>query len=337
MFIDVISIVAFVVIVLVIIALGSFLFGGASREDQLRSRLEREALGEDPFKQVSHKRSNKNSDDSAPIITQLASLRTTKDEPASELDKDLRRAGHYSPNARSEFQLARIGLAILGLLGTGGLLFLTDPSQRTATQAIFITGAVATVVAYAFPRVLLSFQAHNRLKRIQSGLPDALDMISMCITGGLSLPLALERVSREIYMAHPDLAVELEIVRQQAELGSLEHSVRQFAERIDLPEVRALSAMINQGQRFGTNVVASLQEFADSERRTSRIRADEKANKASFAMLFPLIFCMAPAVIMLLLGPAVLEIRTFINTQTVEGGVLDQNIQGADASPGLPE
>src|SRR5690606_2530156 len=125
------------------------------------------------------------------------------------------------------------------------------------------------------------WQAQRRVQRIERGLPDALDMISMCVTGGLALQPSLDRVSRELYSSHPDLATELTIVRHQAEVGSLGRAFQQLARRIDVPEVISISAMIVQAERLGTNVSAALRDHADYMRHARRQSAEEHANRTS--------------------------------------------------------
>jgi len=136
--------------------------------------------------------------------------------------------------------------------------------------------------------------------------------MTMCLTGGLSLQDAFTHVSQEIYFAYPDLATEFLIVKRQSELRSSEFAFQQFSKRIDAPEIGSLAALITQGQRLGTDVVNSMREYADNIRLRRRQTADERSNKASVKMLFPLAFCLLPSAFIILWGPSLLELSKFL-------------------------
>ena len=224
------------------------------------------------------------------------------------LEQDLRRAGFYGPYSLIEFLSARnfvvIGLLICG----GGAAVVADPLTRLP-QIILIATAVTALFAYLLPRSLLRAQANRRLGRIQRGLPDALDIIRMCLTGGLPLRDSLERVAREVEFFHPDIAVEFEVVRRHAEADTMQKALKEFARRMNAPDVNALSSLVSQTERTGTHVATAVTEFADSVRRQFRQRAEERAGKTSIKMLFPVILCLAPPVFILMLAPPVLQLQ----------------------------
>jgi len=228
-----------------------------------------------------------------------------------ELDKDLRRAGYYRPTARREFLAIRNALVILVVILAGALAVVVGPGREATAIRVLGVGLLVAAVFWSIPRVLLAIRAKRRVGRICRALPDGLDMISMCLTGGASLQDALSHVGPQLYAAHPDLAVELVIVRHQAEMSSLEFAVEKFAQRIDAPDTAALAALVTQNQRLGTSVVGSVREYADNMRSTRRQLADEKAGKAQVKLLFPVIFCFLPSLIILLWGSAILELWSF--------------------------
>jgi tight adherence protein C len=165
-------------------------------------------------------------------------------------------------------------------------------------------------------------------------------MITMCMTGGLPLQHSLARVGTELEATHPDLACELRITGRQMDVGSLGQALRQFADRIDTPDVQSLAAMVNQTERQGTSVAAAFHEFADGVRRARRQRAEEHASKTTVKMLLPIVFCLAPPIYMLLLTPAVIELRAFVLQENRPGGVLSQSTLSAgegDLRRPLPE
>jgi len=121
---------------------------------------------------------------------------------------------------------------------------------------------------------------------------------------------------------HPDLAVELGIVGHHMQMGPLDGAIRQFAKRNDTPDVQSLAAMIRQTETQGGSVATAFEEFADNVRLARRQRAEEKGNKMAIKMLFPLVFCLAPPVYLMLLTPAVIELSEFVNRENGVGGAL---------------
>lgn len=245
--------------------------------------------------------------------------------PAAELDsltQDLKRAGFYGNNAVIEFLSTR-NILVLGTVFAGGILAVLADPTTTLPRNILVVTAVVTSFAYLIPRNLLRSQANSRLNRILKGLPDALDIIRMCLTGGLPLRDALLRVAREIDVFHPDVSVELEVVRRHAEADTMAKALKEFSKRMNAPDVNALANLVTQSERTGTHVASAVTEFSDGIRRQFRQRAEERANKTSVKLLFPVVICLAPPVFILLLGPPVLQLRSFIRDAHKAGGVLE--------------
>ena len=244
------------------------------------------------------------------LAEQLPLLGTTEDS----ITHDLRRAGYYKSSARSEFLALRNVLALGVILFTGLTAVMIGPERSELLAQILVWGFAIAALAYILPWLFLKQQVRARTNRIQRALPDAFDMLTMCLSGGLGVNDSLGQVSRELYVAHPDLAIEFEIVRRHAEMSSLSDAFKQFAKRIDIPETMALTALIHQTERLGTNVVQAVRDFADDIRTRQRQSADERASKAGIKLLFPLVFCLAPAALIILWGPALLELRNFFRT-----------------------
>ncbi len=231
-----------------------------------------------------------------------------------ELARDLRRAGCYRPGARSEFLAMRNALAILAVVLTGILAVAIGPARQELVVRTVVGGLVVALVLWALPRVVLALRGRRRVERIRNALPNAMDMVSMCVAGGLPLHDALAHVGREIADAHPDLAVELAILRQQTELSTLSHAFQQFAERIDIEETAALASLVAQNQRLGIGAVDAIREYTDGLRLKRRHLADELAGKAQWRMLFPVVLCLVPSVLILLWGPGMLEMWKFFQS-----------------------
>jgi tight adherence protein C len=140
-------------------------------------------------------------------------------------------------------------------------------------------------------------------------LPDALDMIVICLEGGLSLPAAFSRVTEELYTAYPLLATEMIIVRKEMELGrSPGEAFQGLADRFDIDEVRSMAALITQGQRFGASLVRTLRIQADSLRQKRHQYAEAQAHKAPLKLIFPTVLCIFPALYIVLMGPALVQL-----------------------------
>lgn len=253
---------------------------------------------------------------------QLASVLPMPEAELDSLTQDLKRAGFYGNNAVTEFLSTR-NILVLGTVFSGGVLaVVADPGTALPLNILIVT-AVVTSFAYLIPRNLLRSQANRRLHRILKGLPDALDIIRMCLTGGLPLRDALLRVAREIDVFHPDVSVELEVVRRHSEADTMAKALKEFSKRMNAPDVNALANLVTQSERTGTHVAAAVTEFADGIRRQFRQRAEERANKTSVKLLFPVVICLAPPVFILLLGPPILQLRSFIRDAHKPGGVLE--------------
>lgn len=247
------------------------------------------------------------------------------------LEQDLKRAGFYGRSAVIEFRAAR-NFVVLGLLISGFVLAVSlEPGSQLPRPLLIVTG-LSAVAAYVLPRLLLHIQAKRRLDGIQRGLPDALDIIRMCLTGGLPLRDCLNRVAQEVEFFHPDVAVELEVVRRHADIDSMGKALREFAHRMNAPDVNALASLVSQTERTGTNVAVAVTEFADGIRRQFRQRAEERAGRTTIRMLFPVILCLAPPVFILLLGPPALQLKTFLQEARNPGGVLDTSSYGGSMS-----
>jgi tight adherence protein C len=159
------------------------------------------------------------------------------------------------------------------------------------------------------PSFWLDHMKKKRQTAFRRSLPDALDVLVICLEGGLSLAAALRRIAVELRSAHPALAAELNIIQREVQMGRSEgEALREFASRADLEEIRSLAAVILQAERFGAGLVRSLRVHADTLRLKRLQHAEEMAGKASTKMLFPTVFCILPGIFIVILGPAAIHI-----------------------------
>lgn len=155
------------------------------------------------------------------------------------------------------------------------------------------------------PSFWLDRMKRKRQSNFRRALPDALDVLVICLEGGLSLSAGLRRVSTELRTAHPALASELAIVQREVQLGLTSgEALKKMGERSDLEEVRSLASVILQSERLGASLVKSLRVHAESLRLKRYQRAEEKAAVAATKVLFPTLLFILPAVFVVVLGPA---------------------------------
>jgi tight adherence protein C len=197
--------------------------------------------------------------------------------------------------------LAMIGPTVLGMAASlVGLV--------TFKEGVIFGGCLG-IAGLIGPSFWLDRMKNKRQSSFRRALPDALDIVVICLEGGLSLPAALKRVSSELRMAHPSLAAELAIVQREIQLGRTSgEALRKMGERSDLEEIRSLASVILQSEKFGASLVKSLRVHADTLRLKRQQRAEELAQMAATKMLFPTVLFILPAMFVVILGPAVIHI-----------------------------
>ena len=155
----------------------------------------------------------------------------------------------------------------------------------------------------------------KRRREIENGLPDALDLLVVCIEAGSGLDQAIVKSSEELTIAYPTLAEELRILTSEIRAGKARmDAFKSLAQRTKVDDVRALVAMLLQTDRFGTSVGQALRTHADTSRTKRRQRAEERAQKVGVKLVFPLVLFFFPAFYVVVLGPAIIHfIRDFMH------------------------
>lgn len=213
-------------------------------------------------------------------------------------------AGWRHPSAPTLYFAAKTMLALL-LPAMVALLV----SVRVPQQAWMILLLGAAACGYYLPNVALARTARRRQRDIFEHLPDALDLLTVCVEAGLSLERALVRVAAEIHIKSVALAQELQLALMEMRAGfSKEKALRNLALRSGVEDMDTLVAMLIQAQRFGTSMGDSLRVHAENLRAKRRMMAEEAAAKIGLKLLFPLIFCIFPTLMLVLLGPAALQV-----------------------------
>lgn len=189
----------------------------------------------------------------------------------------------------------------------------------TATAAVLISVFVhdnivfwfimGTLLAYYAPDLFVSHLIRSRRERIRLGLPDALDLLAICMEAGLGLDQALMRVGAELAGTHPDLSDEFNLITLEQRAGTPRiEAWRHMAERTKLEIISAFVSMLVQTDKFGTPISKALAVFSDSLRTQRRQKAEELAAKTTIKLVFPLVFFIFPSMFIVLLAPALMSI-----------------------------
>ncbi len=287
----------FVAVVAAVYSIGAYFFRGPDARKRLRGVVGQVDMTEKEFAEWQAR--------VVKAATPVARLATPKDEDVSKIRAKFLHAGFRDPSAPVIYFALKTLLAIgLPLL----LLLLTDVRTWPGYQPMFVLLIVAAF-GYYLPNGVLARLTGNRQRDLFEAFPDALDLMIVCVESGISLDAAIARTASEIGLRSPKLAQELNMVGLELRVGATrERALRNLASRTGLEEISSFVAMMLQADRFGTSVADSMRVHADSLRIRRRQRAEEQAAKIPLKMLFPLIFCIFPSLLLVLMGPAMIQI-----------------------------
>ena len=251
-------------------------------------------------------------------------LATSLPLSADELDPRLARASRFLPKSpkdlsRLQKRMARAGFrgatpALLYTMAEFGLPFLLlgISVYVLGTKTGLIIGLLLGIIGYMMPSFWLSFQVSKRQKLIANGLPDALDLLIVCVEAGMGLDQGIAKAAEELVVSHPALAEELVTITTEIRAGKARlEAFRNFADRTKVDDVRQLVSMLVQTDRFGTSISQALRTQAEVSRTMRRQRAEERAAKLGVKLVFPLVFFLFPAMYVVTLGPAVIKFVRF--------------------------
>jgi tight adherence protein C len=223
----------------------------------------------------------------------------SKQTPRSQLM--MVRAGYRNPEAIMTIR----GLKMLMPIALVGLVFFTGLYRVNP----FFVVLMAAVLGYLIPEMWLLWRVSARQKSLRRALPDGLDLLVICVEAGLGLDQAFMKVAEELRIAHPQLSDELHLVNLEMRIGKTRlEALRELGRRTGLEDIKSLVAMLIQTDRFGTSVAQSLRVYSDELRIKRRQRAEEMSAKTSVKMVPPLVFFIFPALMVVILGPAVITL-----------------------------
>jgi tight adherence protein C len=225
---------------------------------------------------------------------------------SENLQWDLAQAGFRREGTAGLFVGAKVALAII----FGVVMFLVGVQvlHLPSDQRIILTIAAAALGFY-LPNMWLSHMGSKRAEEIRLALPDALDLMVVCVEAGQGINAAIMTVGREMFIHAKELSEEMRMVGHEIRAGlTRAQALRNFASRTGVDEARSLVAVLIQSDRLGTSIAQALRVHAQSMRTRRRQRAEEAARKTAVKLLFPLIFCIFPALLVVILAPAMIQI-----------------------------
>ena len=211
------------------------------------------------------------------------------------------------PNASAVPMFLGMRIALPAAMGMGASLAMPVLGYSAASTLIMVVYFAA--MGYVLPSMIVRSKIKKRQKEMQKALPDALDLLVVSVEAGLGLNQALVRVAEEIDRMSPVLSEQLSLVNLEIRAGtSREEALRNLGERTGLQDITSLVGMLIQTDRFGTSIAQALRVHAETMRTKRRQRAEEAAAKTTIKLIFPLVFCIFPAMFVVILGPALIEI-----------------------------
>lgn len=222
------------------------------------------------------------------------------------LHQRLAQAGIYQPAGAANFLAIKTLLIVVPpVLAVVAALVWPLP-----IQTVILGGCVLGAFGAILPGMWLDRRTTQQHRMLRGSLPDFLDLMIVCLEGGLSIQESVRRVGDELQLVHPGLATELAIVQRDIELGSsVAQALNRFAARSNYEGVRTLGTFIRESQRFGTNLSEALRLHADMLRSQREQAAEEMAQKAAVKILLPTLLCIFPAIFVVLVGPALIQIQ----------------------------
>jgi tight adherence protein C len=207
-------------------------------------------------------------------------------------------AGYRKPEHAEIFTACKMLLPVVGIVAA------------SYTGNLLLAALVGVVVGFFLPDMVLSWLTTKRQEKIRLSLPDAMDLLVICMEAGLGIDQGLVRVGEEMKISCPPLADEFQIIALEQRAGKPRLDAwRSMAARVDIDYVRQFVAMLVQTERYGTPIATALGQFADSQRERRTQAAEEMAAKTGVKLLFPLVLFIFPSIFVVTLGPAILGIH----------------------------
>ena len=225
------------------------------------------------------------------------------DTKSDQLRAKLIAAGFRSPSAPRVYTLVR--LVLVFALPLSYVLLAYSGEEAPSFVKVYLIGSVVALLGLYFPNLYVTAKADRRREEIVNGFPDCLDQILVCVEAGLGIESAMDRVGREMVHSHPLVAELLSVSTLQLRAGaSREDAFRRLADSAGVDEIRSFTTLLIQSDKLGTSISTTLRVYASEMRERRRMRAEEKAHRLPVLISIPLVVCMLPTMIGVLMLPA---------------------------------
>jgi len=239
------------------------------------------------------------------LVKKLGDMLPASPKDVTIMQRRLIRAGFRGPNALKLLYGSKVVFGVTAPL-VMGLLAANSPADTSNKMLAIIAAAAA---GFWGPNEYVKIMGQRRQKQIRRGLPNALDLLVVCVESGLGLDQAILQVAKELEHAHPEISEEFSLVNLELKAGKRRaEALRNLAERTAVDDLKKLVAVLIQADRFGTGVGQSLRAHADFMRVQARQTAEEKAAKLGVKLIFPIFFCILPSLFVVTVGPMVMRI-----------------------------
>jgi tight adherence protein C len=239
------------------------------------------------------------------LLQRLGTVIPTSPKDANVIQKRLIRAGYRNSNAMKILYGAKAFFVVVLPL----LMSLIVSGSAAPSENKLLAVIAAAAAGFFGPNEYVKIMAKRRQNAVRRALPNALDLLVVCVESGLGLDQAIVQVAKELEHAHPEISEEFTIVNLELKAGNRRaDSLRNLAERTGVDDLRKLVAVLIQADRFGTGVAQSLRAHADYMRVQARQIAEEKAAKLGVKLIFPIFFCILPSLFVVTVGPIAMRI-----------------------------
>jgi tight adherence protein C len=304
-----ISVIAFIAVTLIVV--GAYLFL-REQEEQIALKEKVMTFSGTPVADIMQEEVVLPENPVARIFTQVIRyfgdlLKPREKEELSLIQKKFLRAGIRRRNALVIFfgSKALCAMSLSMIFVAAVLLF----RWKIPVMGVLFLVVVLSLLGFFLPNLWLSWKTAKRQEAIMSGFPDALDLLAVCVEAGMGLDAAVRRVGEEMRFSNKTISEEFQILNLETRAGKdRKNAMKSMAERIDLEDVNSWISLLIQTDKLGTSIAQALRTQSDSLRIKRSQRVEEMAAKVPVKLLFPTIFCIFPALFVVILGPAAIRI-----------------------------
>ena len=239
------------------------------------------------------------------LLRRLGAFLPASPKDVTVMQRRLIRAGLRSPGALKSFYGVKVVLGLLlPLVATLALAAADLSSERKALLV-----GMCLAAGFLGPNEFVRMRSKRRQKALRRGLPNALDLLVVCVESGLGLDQAIMQVAKDLERAHPEISQEFSLANLELRAGKRRvEALRNMADRSGVEDLRKLVAVLIQADRFGTGIAQSLRTHSEYMRTNSRLNAEEKAAKLGVKLIFPIFFCILPSLFVVTVGPVIVRI-----------------------------